>query len=68
MNVVNVLMDKYRTTLSCSLLQNGRVYSTTTKNNATASNLACESITYVTFDAYNSSRHIVVSVRHSGPL
>ena len=22
----------------------------------------------VTFDVYNSSRHIVVSVRHSGPL
>ena len=43
MNVLNVLMDKYRTTSSCSLLQNGCVY--TKKHNATVCNLVCESIT-----------------------
>ena len=45
MNVLNVLMDKYRTTFLCLLLKNGHVYSK--KYNATVSNLVCESITYL---------------------
>ena len=44
MNVLNVLMDTYRTS-SCSLLQNGRVYCK--KHNTTVSNIVCESITYL---------------------
>ena len=45
MNDLNVLMDKYRTTSSSALLQNGRF--THKKNNETVSNIVCESITHL---------------------